>query len=152
MQFSVMGWTLATLSLLVASQAPAEPVASGPLPAAETAAIDSIAKNTLDLVKAGKSAAALDVFFAKSPLITAKASELKLMASQIDGQLEVYGPISNCQLADEVLNGSIVSNRLYLCQHANYVTRWKLLIIKQTGGWAGANISYDDKIQLGVRD
>ena len=143
---------LPAICLALSVPAYADTMISGPLANPDAAEVSAIAKATIESLKAGKSSAALDAFFGKSELMRAKVSELKLLAGQIDSLFGVYGPITACQLVDEEIGGSLVSNRLYLCQHANYVTRWKLLTLKTPSSWIGANLSYDDKVQFGLRE
>lgn len=143
---------LPAICLAFSMAASAEAVVSGPLSASDGDAVSAIAKATMDGIKAGKSSSALDAFFGKSELMRSKASELKMLASQIDSLFSIYGPITTCQLVEEQVIGSLVSNRLYLCQHTNYITRWKLLMAKTPSGWIGANLSYDDKFAQGLRD
>lgn len=137
-------------ALVMASPTTAEPVATAALPAADTATIDRLARQAFEQIRAGKSFAALTSLFGNNQLIQAKTAELTMLANQIDSLRNIYGPMAECRLVEERSSGGLVANRLYLCRHELHVTRWKLLFANTTKGWSGINITYDDKIALGL--
>ena len=139
-------------SLLLSPAALAETIHPSTISAAETATIDAIAKRTFDHIRNGKSADALNLFFGSGSLMKGKASELSYLASQIDSVSNIYGPMGECRLAEERIKVGLIIQRLYLCRHGEYMTRWKLLFANPTSGWTGANVYFDDKVWLGLDD
>ena len=127
---------------LAASAAQASP---SPTPG-EKETIDKLIAPSLAALKAGKSREAVEVFLGSNALMSGKSSDIAFLASQIDSMIGIYGPISDCQLSETRNNGALVEQRLYHCQHRYLVTRWIFLSVKTSTGWAGANLSYDDKV------
>lgn len=130
----------------------AQPVRSADLSSTDIAKIDALAAGTFERIRGGKSNDALNYFFANSPLATAKVAELKMLGTQIDTVSGIYGSMGECRLAETKDKVGLVAQRLYICQHDAYLTRWKMLFVKSSKGWAGANVSYDDKVQLDLSE
>lgn len=126
--------------------------AGAALSQADAAAVDRIGQTVFAKLKAGQSADAVGAFFGATSLANGKQAELQLLTGQIDSTIAIYGPISACELVEESARGSMATHRLYLCAHAKYATRWKMLFVKTTEGWIGANLTFDDKVQNSLRD
>jgi hypothetical protein len=139
-------------SALLSPAVLAETIHPSTITAAETTKIDTMAQRTFDHIRNGKSAEALNLFFGTGSLMQGKAGELSYLASQIDSVSNIYGPMGECRLADERIKVGLVVQRLYLCRHGQYMTRWKLLFANPTSGWTGANLFFDDKVWLGLDD
>ena len=133
---------LAASTLLLVQPARAEPASD----ASDNAVIDALIAPTLAGLKAGQSRQAVDAFLGRNPIMQGKASDIAVLASQIDSAMAVYGPIGDCQLTQTVNNGAWVQQRLYHCQHTNLVTRWLFQVVRTSKGWTPANLSFDDKV------
>jgi hypothetical protein len=138
---------------LIALSIAITPAGASPTPSAsEKEAIDRLIAPSLAALKAGKSREAVDIFLGSNELMASKRSDVAFLASQIDSMIGIYGPISDCQLSETRNNGAVVEQRLYHCQHRNFVTRWIFLAVKTTGGWTGGNLSFDDKLMNSLRE
>ena len=150
-------WALGAVSSLIAAMAAAPPsvaetIALATVSTADTAKLDAITRQTFDGIINGKAHEALDGFFGSSELMRSKAGELRMLANQIDSLGGLYGAMGECRLSEERIRAGLVVQRLYLCRHGQYMTRWKLMFANTSNGWTGANISYDDKVWLGLDD
>jgi hypothetical protein len=147
--FRAIAGSLLALALMP-SQGLAETIYPSQLSAADVTSIDGLTKQTFDRIRGGKTLDALNQFFGNNALIKGKEAELKMLATQIDSLTGVYGAMDECRLAEEQVKVGLVVQRLYICRHGQYLTRWKLLFVNTMAGWSGANIAYDDKISLGL--
>ena len=132
---------------LLLTAAGAVPALAEPAPSpADDAAISALIDPSLAALKAGKSRQAVELFLSKNTLTASKTSEFAMLTSQIDSVIAIYGPIGDCQLVQTRNNGAWVQQRLYICQHANLVTRWIYQIVHTSKGWTPANMAFDDKV------
>ena len=107
---------------------------------------DTMSAEGISQLKAGHIKQAIDGFFADNPLIEGKKNELSLLESQINGAILIYGPMRTCELVETAKRGTLVENRLYLCQHDHFVSRWRFIFIRTASGWTGNNFGFDEKI------
>ena len=75
-----------------------------------------------------------------------KQNELAVLEGQITSAVSIYGSIRTCELVESVKRGTLVENRMYLCQHDRFVSRWRFLLIRTSSGWVGNNIGFDEKV------
>lgn len=141
-------WLTIVVGAMAASIGTAAPAKAGAaLSQGDAAAVDTIGQNVFSKLKAGRTAEAVGAFFGATSLASGKQAELRMLTDQIDSTIAIYGPISACELVEENTRGSMATHRLYLCSHTKYVTRWRMLFVKTTGGWMGAFLNFDDKVQ-----
>ena len=107
---------------------------------------DSISEATISQLKAGHAKQALSGFFGANPLMDGKQNELAVLEGQITSAVSIYGPIRTCELVESVKRGTLVENRMYLCQHDHFVSRWRFLLIRTASGWVGNNFGFDEKV------
>lgn len=107
---------------------------------------DSISDAAISQLKAGHAKQALSGFFGANPLMDGKQNELALLEGQITSALSIYGPIRTCELVETAKRGTLVENRMYLCQHDHFVSRWRFLLIRTSNGWIGNNFGFDEKV------
>ena len=107
---------------------------------------DSISEATISQLKAGHAKLALSGFFGANPLMEGKQNELAVLEGQITSAVTIYGAIRTCELVESVKRGTLVENRMYLCQHDHFVSRWRFLLIRTASGWVGNNIGFDEKV------
>ena len=107
---------------------------------------DSISEATISQLKAGHAKQALSGFFGNNPLMDGKQNELAVLEGQITSAVSIYGSIRTCELVESIKRGTLVENRMYLCQHDHFVSRWRFLLIRTSSGWVGNNIGFDEKV------
>ena len=121
---------------------------------AETSAAtpDTISAAAINQLQAGNVHQAISGYFGDNPLMAGKQAELSMLESQITSGMTIYGKIRACELVETLKRGTLVENRLYLCQHDHFVTRWRLLIIRTPTGWVGNFFGFDEKVTQTLND
>ena len=107
---------------------------------------DSISDAAISQLKAGHAKQALSGFFGANPLMDGKQNELALLEGQITSALSIYGPMRTCELVETAKRGTLIENRMYLCQHDHFVSRWRFLLFRTASGWVGNNFGFDEKV------
>jgi hypothetical protein len=74
-----------------------------------------------------------------------KSAEMDILASNVAITISLYGEVKNCEQVELKKRGMWVENRLYICQHDKFLTRWIFTLFKLPSGWMGANLRFDDK-------
>lgn len=139
-----MNWNLSFRSIFViglAATATTTAIAQRP-----DSTPDTISGAAIAQLKAGHAKQALSGFFGANPLMDGKQNELALLEGQITSALSIYGPMRTCELVESAKRGTLVENRMYLCQHDHFVSRWRFLLIRTASGWVGNNFSFDEKV------
>lgn len=113
---------------------------------ADAVTIAELVDPIFQLLKAGDAKGAVNGFLGKSLLFSGRNAELENLVSQIETTNRIYGPISNCVFAELEERGGVVQQRLYLCQHRDYLTRWKVTIGKSALGWVPMSLLFDDQV------
>ena len=111
---------------------------------------DSISGGAIGQLKAGHVKQAISDFFGTNPLMSGKQNELAMLESQISSAIAIYGPMRACELVETAKRGTLIENRLYLCQHDHFVSRWRLLLMRTADGWVGNNFGFDEKVLLKI--
>ena len=120
--------------------------AEAPAPSlADEAQIDKLIGSFVAGLKSGKAKDAIVSYMATNALTRQKTTDIDFVGLQAETVITTYGPVSECQLIEKSSRGSWTQARLYICQHANYLTRWIFTVIKTPQGWQAANFRYDDK-------
>ena len=137
--------TLIAATCLAASS----PAMAKPAPtAADNAQIDAMLKPLFDGMIAGRVRQSVIDAFNRSEMMKAKQSDVALVASQAEVAIGIYGAVRACENVDQKGHGSWVQDRIYICQHDRFLTRWVITMVKMPGGWQPASISFDDKINV----
>lgn len=120
--------------------------------ASDQADVAKIIDGTIAQLVSGKSAQAVETYFAQNALVTEKASERALIASQMDATYVLLGPISNCVPVETKTYGPYAVRKLYHCQHAKSLTRWVFNLAKTAKGWQGHSFFFDEKVFNSIDD
>jgi hypothetical protein len=107
---------------------------------------ETMSEAAISQLKAGHAKQALSGFFGANPLMDGKQNELAVLEGQITSAFSIYGPLRSCELVETAKRGTLVENRMYLCQHDHFVSRWRFLMIRTASGWMGNNFSFDEKV------
>ena len=113
---------------------------------------ETISNTFVTDLKAGKFADLTRHFFGSSPLALSSAEKFGQLQAAIGHAVDSYGPVKSCELVDTVKRGTMVENRLYLCQHDQLVTRWQLRLMRTNRGWMGSNLTFDEKTWLPLNE
>ena len=111
--------------------------------------IDALVDPIFKKLSSGDTRGAVNGFLGESPLFGGRTTELENLTAQIDTSIRLYGPISNCEFSEFEDRSGLVQQRLYLCQHQNFLTRWHVTVGKATGGWIPVALSFNDQITSG---
>lgn len=142
---------IATACLMVASAAFAEgEPTSAEISAADNRQIAVLIEPIFTSLKAGDAESAVQGFLGKSPLLAGRNAELQNLSAQIESAIRIYGPISDCVFSELEERGGVVQRRIYLCQHRDYLTRWKITVGKATSGWTPISMIFDDEVATGL--
>lgn len=106
----------------------------------------TLSTETMRKLEEGKTNEAVQYFFASSALMQRKTQELSLLTSQISTLTSIYGPIAHCELLKKESKGTLLEQYSYICQHTEFLTYWTLLLTKLPKGWAGANLTLNDRL------
>ena len=117
------------------------------MPAVQVPGADALVERFFALVRAGKSAEAVDYAFANTSIMTGRNVEKRNLASQIDNAIALYGPIGAVELVDETKLGSMFVKRHYIAQHREMLTRWEMILTRLDRGWAVTSLKFDDTVQ-----
>lgn len=115
--------------------------------APDETAIDKQVGDFFDLLKSGKSIDAVNATLGRSPLMTGKEGEQQALASQIDGALRIYGPMTSYEKVTESRYGTMVLKRFYVAQHEKMLTRWELVFSRLKSGWVVTYLGFDDQFR-----
>lgn len=127
-------------------------VASAGHSAAVARTPESISQAAIAELKAGHYRKAVFDFFGNSELAAKKSDGLNNLADQIENAVVIYGPIRSCEIVDTAKRGTMIEVHLYLCQHDDFVSRWRFHMMRTQTGWTGMNFSFDDKIMLPITE
>ncbi|QUT06042.1 hypothetical protein KFK14_00610 [Sphingobium phenoxybenzoativorans] len=101
----------------------------------------------LNLLKAGKGAEAVTTLMTSSPLMAGRTTEQTQITTQVQGALDLYGPVSGFELVESQRLGSFFVKEYYVVQHRNMVTRWEFEMIKTGAGWTYGYFGFEDQVR-----
>lgn len=111
---------------------------------ADYAVADSLSRSILRGMKLGNVDNAFDEAFSKNPLVDQIRGQLPVLVGQVSTTLNVYGPISRCELASRSHLGSMLIRLTYACQHERFMTRWDFRVVETANGWIVGSVKFED--------
>lgn len=112
--------------------------------AADAAQLDQVSDALFTNLRAGQFENGVNQFFANSSLMQAKPLTTKMLVSQIEAAVGIYGKLGACEIAQTINTGSLIQYRIYICQHSDMLTSWTLAFFKTSKGWISANLAFKD--------
>ena len=111
---------------------------------ADYAVADSLAQSILGGMKLGNVDNAFDEAFNRNPLVDQIRGQLPVLVGQVGTTLNIYGPISRCELASRSHLGSMLIRLTYACQHERFMTRWDFRVVETANGWIVGSVKFED--------